>query len=183
MDTQIRGAAEQARTPGGVMGSLWSGPPAGLWGGTAVAPHSLSSEPRNATRVCRHASMRRKWRNSGFTCLLGGGASSGTLRHRAVSGMGTGGHSAMGVAERTPPPPIPLAGHHRGGVMGPGCRASPRTTTLCVPRRPHGDPAHPTGTHERPRQGHQDPTPYTGNPLTPQKHPPLHRDLTPWGTP
>ena len=57
------------------------------WGGPCPPPapprgHPLSSEPRKATRVCRHESMRRKCRNSGFTCLFGGGVSSATLRHR-----------------------------------------------------------------------------------------------------
>lgn len=45
----------------------------------SYGPHSLSSEPRKATRVCRQESIRRKWRKSGFTCLLGSWLSSGIL--------------------------------------------------------------------------------------------------------
>lgn len=157
MDRRIRGVAERARTPGGAAGSLRSGPRG------FGARRSLSSEPRKATRVCRQASMRRKWRNSGFTCLLGGGVSSGTLRHRVVSAKGTGGNGAVGVAHRSPPrsggvsqgrsdgPQVQgiLEGHNsmcpRETPWGP--RTPYRNTFLYAGTSFPGVPLHPIGLH------------------------------------
>lgn len=74
--------------------------------------HSLSSEPRNATRVCKQESMRRKCRNRGFTCLFGGGVSSATLwGHRTGlrQGLGPPGmHPKTCRVPRQPPPRVSL---------------------------------------------------------------------------
>lgn len=107
--------------------------------------------------------MRRKWRNSGFTCLLGGGVSSGTLRHRVVSAKGTGGNGAVGVAHRSPPR---SGGVSQGRSDGPQVQGileghnsmCPRETPWgpCTPYRNTflyagtsfpGVPLHPIGLH------------------------------------
>lgn len=78
--------------------------------------HSLSSEPRNATRVCRQESMRRKCRNSGFTCLFGGGVSSATLwGHRTGSGRALDPRGAPAA----PPRGHSWRGGHREGTGAP----------------------------------------------------------------
>lgn len=119
--------------------------------------HSLSSEPRKATRVCRHESMRRKCLNSGFTCLFGGGVSSATLRHRRGGQAGPPARPAPSGAAPPAPgcsarAPTRLLARYRGAtdeLMTPAAPGHPQGPHLLVPSRESltpQDPPTPLGT-------------------------------------